>query len=607
MRYPRSFIDEVRRGADPLRVIGEVVALKKRGSRFVGLCPFHQEKTPSFTVNEEGLWYCFGCGVGGDLFRFVMEQEAIGFGEAVRSIAERVGLPVPEPEPIAAAAPRRPRIDRARLLGALAAADSFYREQLRSGAGSDARKLLTGRGFDPELVKRFGLGFAPDSWDALQGHLRKQGFSDAEAEAAGLLKRRDGRSGHYDLLRNRIVFPILDLRSRTIAFGGRVVAAGEPKYLNSPETPVFHKSRVLYGLCENRDGIAQRGFALLVEGYFDLLACAQYGFANAVAPLGTSFGEDHARLLARFTRKAVVSFDGDTAGQSAAERTVGVFLTQGFQVNVVRLPVEHDPDSLLQEQGFESYAEKLRTSESAIDFLVQRSGERADLDTPRGKAEALAMLLEFVVAVDDRVERAEWLGRLAERLTIEPHLVEQAAAEMLAKARGRGSRSTAEVPPKGAQEGAQTGFGSDWRDELQDPPLNERGLLRAVLEHPEWREKLLEICEAEAIRDRRIRGLLDAAAECEREAVDVEPAALLARCEVSGADAVLSRVRVEEGEPLDWNGARNCALGIRDDGMWRRLKGIRKAIEKALETGDRERAGSLDLEAVSLAKQIRST
>ena len=607
MAYPRSFIDEVRRSVDSLQVIGEMVALKRRGSRWVGLCPFHNEKTPSFTVDaEEGLWHCFGCGEGGDIFRFVMDQEALGFSDAVRSLAERAGLEVPASEATRTPQNRR-AIDRRRVIAVLAAADAFYRDQLSGEAGERARSFLVERGFEDDIVKHFGVGFAPDSWDATQQHLTSEQFDEEELEVAGLVKRRDTGKGSYDRLRDRVVFPIRDLRGQTIAFGGRVIDRGEPKYLNSPETPTFNKGRTLYGLYEGRDAIAESGFALLVEGYFDLLACAQYGLRNVVASLGTAFGAEHAKLLARFTRKAVVAFDGDTAGQTAAERTVGIFLGQGFQVNVVRLAAGHDPDSYLHAEGIDGFRAAITSSDSGLEFTIRRAGERHDLGTPHGKAEALSALLEFVVPIADRVERAEWIGRLSERLDIEPRLIEAAARDLRARIRRRREPVYEEGPPPGRMEAGPPGSApssGSWRADLDKVSLAERDLLRAVLEHPEWLAPLAEICVFEAIRDARVRALLAAVAVCEDEGVKVDVANVLGRCELPGCEPLLSRLHLEEGLPLDWDAARNCALGIHDDSLKRRLRAMTKDIREALAAGDQERFSELNKEKVSLAQQI---
>ena len=600
MAYPPSFVNEVRRSTDPLQTIGEVVDLKRRGSRWVGLCPFHSEKTPSFTVNEEGLWHCFGCTAGGDIFQFVMNQEGMEFPEAVRSLAERGGVPVPT-ELGRSRKAGQPSIDKNRVMAVLVAADGFYREQLHGVGGARAREFLAERGFEDNVVLHFGLGFAPDEWEAVQQYLVKAGFNEHELEAAGLVKRRETGKGTYDRLRDRIVFPIRDPRGRPVAFSGRIIGEGEPKYLNSPETITFTKSQTLYGLFEARESISSKGFVLLVEGNFDLIACAQYGLLNVVAPLGTAFTEDHARKLAHFTRKAVVEFDGDQAGQAAAERTVGILLGKGFQVNVVRLASEHDPDSFLRAEGAEGFHVALSQSVTGLDFMIHRAGERADLDTPRGKAEALSLLLEFVVPISNRVERAEWITRLAERLQIEPHLVEVAAADVQAKGRLRQKRVRSTAESSEDQERA-----TSWKAQLEKVTLAERELLRAMLEHPEWREQLEEICPLDTIRDVRVRALLEAAAKCDADGVAVDTGNLLARVAQRGVSALMSRVRLEEKGPLDWDSARNCALGIYDDSLRRRLRELNKDIRDALEAGDHELFGHLNKEKITLAQRIGS-
>lgn len=590
--WPRSFIDQVRRSANAPAIIGESVALKKRGARWVGLCPFHQEKTPSFGVNDEGLWYCFGCGVGGDVFKFVMQHESLGFAEAVRSVADRAGIPVPEPVGLPAAVGTR--VPRERLLALLQAATDFYVAELGRPAGERARQYLRQRGVEDWVVQRFGVGYAPESWDAVLGALRAGGFTEREAEAAGIVRRRADGSGSYDLLRDRIVFPIRDARGRTIAFGGRILDTGEPKYLNSPETPVFVKGRTLYGLDEARAHIRKVGFTILVEGYLDLLACVQHGIANVVAPLGTAFTADHARLLSGHSEKAVVAFDGDTAGQSAAERTVGTFLASGFRVSVATLPAGSDPDSFLREQGAVGFKVLLRKATPALGFLVARAAEGGDADTPRGKARALESLLAFVVEVEDRVERAEWLGRIAEALDIREDLVERALHERLAT-RARQHPSGGPRPPVA--------------ERLAAAPLAERDLLRAVLAQPHWLEPLLEMCGAEAILDARVAALLEAVAACHRDGVAGDSLPLqevLARCEADGAAELLSRLTLTDDPAVeDFEYARGCALGIRRDYLRRELRRVQRQIEEVQRTGEGE-LEPLEQHKLQLAQAIRA-
>ena len=351
---------------------------------------------------------------------------------------------------------------------------------------------------------------------------------------------------------------------------------------------------------EARDAIADVGFVVLVEGYFDLLACAQYGFRNTVAPLGTAFTEDHAKLLARFTRKAVIGFDGDNAGQAAAERTVGIFLGQGFQVNVVRLATGDDPDSLLRAEGTDGLRAALKNSDAGLEYMIRRAGERTGLDTPRGKAEALSSLAEFVVPVNDRVERAEWIGRLAERLDVEPRFVNEAVNDARSRLQRRRSPTPHdEAPPQAPRE-------VSWKADLDKVPLAEREMLRAVLDHPEWGPPLAELCAPENIRDARIRALLAAIDTCREEGIVVDSNAVLAHCELPGCESLLSRLRLDDGEIADWDAARNCALGIHDDSLKRRLRQMTHDIRAALAAGDQARFSELNREKILLAQRIGS-
>lgn len=596
MAWPRGFIDQVRRDADPLRIIGEVVALKRRGARWVGLCPFHQEKTPSFTVNDEGLWYCFGCGEGGDLLKFVMQYEGADFADAVRSVAERSGIAVPEQErsPGPSDARGSAKVDRPRLMAALAAAQRHYTANLAGAAGEKARRYLTERGFSDEVVERFGLGYALSSWDGVAKALGREGFRPDELEAAGLVKRRGDGSGVYDLLRDRVVFPIRDPRGRPLAFGGRILDEGEPKYLNSPETRVFSKSRTLYGFGEARDGMRRAGFVMLVEGYLDLLACFQHGFENVVAPLGTAFTADHAKLLSRQVGKAVIAFDGDAAGQAAAERTVGTFLAAGFHVSVMPLPAGSDPDDFLAEHGRDGLREALRKGLPALSFLVSRVAERGDVRTPQGKTQALASLLGFVLEIDDRVERAEWIGRIAGALDIREDLVERSFADLRARGRPGGVRSPerSEAPTVASPH-------------LDTVPLAERDLLRTVLRKPDWLPRLRETHGQGAIRDARVEALLEAVEKWveEHPGDRLDPADLVGRSEVAGADQLLSRLAVEESGEPDWEYARGCALGIRRDALRRQVAAVQRQIEEALRAG--RDVADLEQRKMALAQELR--
>jgi len=592
--WPRSFIDEVRRSAEGVRLIGEVVALKKRGNRWVGLCPFHQEKTPSFGVNEDGLWYCFGCSEGGDIFKFFMEYDSLDFAQAVRTIAERSGVTVPEQE-----APRRPRtgdqVSRERTMAALEAATIFYQRALASEAGAGAREYLAARGLDSEVMQSFALGYAAEGWDNLERAMAAQGFKPEELEAAGLVKRRGDSAGVYDLLRDRVVFPIRDSRRRPIAFGGRVMGEGEPKYLNTPETRVFHKGRTLYGAGEARDALRQSGYVLLVEGYLDVLACVQYGFANVVAPLGTALTADHAKLLSRQVSKAVVAFDGDEAGRAAAERTVGVFLPAGFQISVLQLPPGQDPDSYLNEHGADGLSGALREATPALGFLVARAGERGDLNSPQGKAQALASLLGFVLRVEDRVERAEWIGRIADALRIERHLVERSFDELRRQPRRAphepDESAEAPLPRLAAQLGAV--------------PFAERRLLQALVHSPAWLADIDEIFDRTALRDPRVQAGVAAIEQLLAEFGTpdvVSPQRILEIADTPDLDLLLSRLTAEE-DVVALPEARGCALAIRRDELLRQLDELRREIQQAESEGAAQ-LDELQHRHIALGQQI---
>jgi len=411
------------------------------------------------------------------------------------------------------------------------------------------------------------------------------------------VKRRGDSAGVYDLLRDRVVFPIRDSRRRPIAFGGRVMGEGEPKYLNTPETRIFHKGRTLYGFGEARDALRQSGYVLLVEGYLDALACVQHGFANVVAPLGTALTEDHAKLLSRQVNKAVVAFDGDEAGRAAAERTVGVFLPVGFQISVLQLPPGDDPDSYLGEHGAEGLSAALRQATPALGFLVARAGERGDLNSPQGKAQALASLLGFVLRVEDRVERAEWIGRIADALRIEQHLVERSFDELRRQPR----RAPHEHEPAASAEGPLPNVAA----QLGAVPFAERRLLQALVHSPEWLADIDEIFDRTALRDPRVQAGVAAIEQILAEfgtpdAVSAQR--ILEIADTPDLDRLLSRLTAEE-EAVALPEARGCALAIRRGELLRQLDELRREIQAA-ETQGTGQLDELQHRHIALGQQI---
>ena len=335
-RFPDRFINQVAEATDIVEVVGQFIALKKRGKEFLGICPFHQDHRPSLNVSpSKQIFKCFACGAGGGVFQFLQQHLKLSFPEAVRELANRAGIPVPADE-----APARPDSSPSgeSLLKMTTFAARFFRDQLNSPAGSDALEYARARKLTDESIARFGLGFAPDSWDALRSAAVGAGFTDRQLAAAGLVaEREDGSS--YDRFRNRLMFPILDAAGRVVAFGGRAMEQTErAKYLNSPETALFDKSANLYALNWSRRGIVDSGQAVVVEGYLDALMCIQEGVVNVVATLGTALTERHVRVLARVAREVVLVFDSDVAGQAATERAVELFLMQRLNVRMGTVP-----------------------------------------------------------------------------------------------------------------------------------------------------------------------------------------------------------------------------------------------------------------------------
>jgi DNA primase len=382
-QIPQRFIDDLLARVDVVEVVGERVKLKKAGRNHSGLCPFHQEKSPSFTVSADKQFYhCFGCGAHGNALRFLMEYDNLRFPEAVESLAARQGVEVPRE---GADDPRAQARERKRKEGVnlLELSASFFRERLKMPEGQGARTYIERRGLSPEVVRDFGIGYAPDGWEALKRHLGEQGIAESVQVEYGLLVHREESGRTYDRFRDRVVFPIRDIRGRTIAFGGRVLGDAKPKYLNSPETPVFHKGRELYGLYEARQANPRLERLVIVEGYMDVVALAQFGIRNAVATLGTATTEDHLGRLFRMVDEVVFCFDGDRAGRQAASRALETVLSQmidGRQARFLFLPEGEDPDTLVRREGPEAFEDRVTCASPLSEFLFEQAAEGRDLE-----------------------------------------------------------------------------------------------------------------------------------------------------------------------------------------------------------------------------------
>lgn len=443
-----SFAERVKQQADIVRVIGEYVRLKKSGQNFMGLCPFHSEKTPSFAVHPvKQIYHCFGCGVGGDVFSFVMEVEKLTFPEAVRAVAEKCGIPVPQPRE-RTPEERQANQQRTALVEMQREAAAFFARQLESTAeGRAARAYLEDRGLDREAIARFALGYAPSSGDALVRHLKPR-YPDKLLELSGLAAR-DPAGVLYDRFRRRIMFPIANESGKVVAFGGRALGDDLPKYLNSPETPIYSKSNVLYHLDRAKEAIRQRDFAVLVEGYMDTIGVARAGVGNVAASCGTSLAGTQVKLLSRFTRRVVVNYDPDTAGQAATERSLAVLLEQGFDVRVLVLPGGADPDKFIREQGAEAYRNLLEQAPAYVDYLIARA-QQMDLSTGEGKLRAVNFLMPHVQRISDGLLRSEWATRIAQQLRVDEPVLREALRRAAAERRSE-VKAKPELVPRPAK------------------------------------------------------------------------------------------------------------------------------------------------------------
>lgn len=418
MRFPQTFIDDLRRQADIVRVVKDYVSLKKAGANWVAPCPFHKETKPSFSVSPaKEMFFCFGCHKGGSVFTFIMEIERVTFPEAIKIVAEKSGVPLPTMIDDGRFETRKRESDQIIELNQWAL--QWWQSQLQSKSAAFVRGYLKQRGITEETSQTFHLGFAADSWDALSIHLRQKGATQEQLERSGLVVKKD-EGGSYDRFRGRLIFPVFDTQGKPIAFGGRTLDPdGEPKYLNSPETPAYTKGRHLFGLNLTRDEIRRQGFAILVEGYLDLIVPYQFGVRNVVASLGTALTPDQVKLIGRFARKVVVNYDGDRAGVQAAKRAIETLLAEDLEVKVLVLPDSSDPDDFIRKTGVTGYQQLRGEARSHIQFAIDEAVRDRNLHRPADKAAAVEETLPFVRAVRNRIQRREFFDIAMDALRVQ--------------------------------------------------------------------------------------------------------------------------------------------------------------------------------------------
>lgn len=582
----RDGVEAIRRAADIVEVVGDAVKLRRSGRSYVGLCPFHREKTPSFHVDpDKQVYYCFGCQAGGDVFRFVMTLHGVEFPEAVGLLADRYGLPRPRgAERVEDGGTRRRR----RVLDALEAAQTAFVEELSSERGVAARAYLERRGLDAAARERFGLGLAPSGWDGLLRLLTGRGFSVDELRAAGLVVPRRSGDGVYDRFRGRITFPIRDTAGRIVSFGGRALGDDEPKYLNGPETDVYDKSRTLFRLSETAREIREAGRAVVVEGYFDAVSLGARGVPGVVAVCGTALGEAHAALLRRWTRTVVLLLDGDEAGRRAAHRALGPLLAAGLEVRVALAPEGLDPDDVARERGAEAVAALIDGALDLAGFLVEEGRRTFDVASVTGRVRALEMALAHIVRLESPVARAEMAARVADGLRIDDALIR----EELRRAARQRTRRLRDDPR---------------RRPAADAPLRpaEQRLLRWITgparENPAAAGELMPHIPFEALSP-EARTLLERWDDA-RRAGETWGLRELAEAVGGPAGERLLALAFAPGPDPDEKEAWGCVAALREEHVKRRLGELQQRIETADDPAELE---ELVREKLALAQEVRA-
>lgn len=577
---PDEIIEEIRERADIIEVISDYVALKKAGRNYKGLCPFHQEKTPSFMVSpEKQLFHCFGCGVGGNIFTFLMKYEQIAFAEAARTLAKKYGVHIPEIR----STPRDQRKENLRQINVVAL--DFYVNQLKvEREGKAARDYLERRGIERAVWEEYGVGYAPPRWDALVTHFKKKGVNIKEAEVLGLIIPK--RGGWYDRFRDRIIFPIFDLQTRVIGFGGRVLNDGqEPKYLNSPESDLYKKGAGLYGLNVARRYVQRTGGKVfIVEGYFDLLSMVQKRIKNAVATLGTALTPEQVRLTRRFGRDFFLLFDPDEAGVKAALRGLELFIQDDSFPTVIPLPDGLDPDGYFQKGGDPEAL--VASAVPGVEYAMDRLMAGCDLGTVEGRAKAVEAALPFLLNIKDGVRRDLYLKRLAEKAGVREAEVRDAAHSM----------------HKGHTTGPE-------RESIAKIHVSaEKKLVQMMVQHPELLPLVIEEGVVEGLEGQIFRTIGELVIHDYQRHGDLSLDRLAPQLEERGVCEMAFSLAFQEEELEEGMAERitvDCLRKIKMNTLKKQLEGLQKKIKEAEARGDEALLNSLFLSMRALSPQLR--
>jgi DNA primase len=571
--YPQQFIDDLKLRANIQQVVQEYVPLTRAGTAYKGLCPFHAEKTPSFHVHpDKGFFHCFGCGAGGDVFKFLELHEKLGFPEAVRMLAQKFGVSLPEPVEQSDDTRRDARL-REELLKVHDVAAAYFRQELAKPSAERARRQLADRGLTAATIEALGLGYASASRDGLKRYLIGQGFGLPGLLQSGLVLERDGEV--IDRFRNRLVIPICREAGSIVAFGGRALDPDQvPKYLNSPETAVYSKGRTLYGLNLTKSSIRQTGFAVLVEGYFDFAQLFQTAAAPAVATCGTALTLPQAQLLRRFTTKVVLSYDPDQAGQGAAARASELLVAEGFDVNVAALEPGEDPDVFIRKRGPQPYRERLRASRPYLEYLLDRTAAGLDLRRDEGRRQFLGRMLEVAARIPDPAARDQFADRMAHKARITEAVVRAEIRKAAASRRTDVTR--VDLPVRGALRPA------------------EKGLIWGIFHQTAEAVSAVGLLEPEDFEELAGREVFEVARTLQNEPVGRIPSELLRRLSTMNAQLVTA-VADEEVPPVNVAaGWHECIRTLKRLRCERERAAIQREIDRLQELGFETRGNQID-------------
>ncbi len=568
-----EIIEQVRQVSSIVEIASQYTTLRRRGRKHVGLCPFHSEKTASFTVDEEKqLFHCFGCGVGGDVFSLVMEKENLGFAEALRYLAEKYRVPLPQHR----VDPQVLKLEE-KLFKINEMALAFFRRNLfGTPEGKKALEYLKKRGLSEATIETLKIGYAMDAWGTLIAYLKTKNVPATLLEKTGLALPGKKSGEYYDRFRGRVIFPIFSLTGKVVAFGGRTVTGAEPKYLNSPDTPLYSKGKLLYGLNISKEAIREAGEAILVEGYTDFAALHQAGIGNVVASLGTALTPFQVAQAARFTPRLIVNYDGDAAGKNACARAIPLCLEKGMNVDALILPEGLDPDAFLAKHGRDRYLGLLKKSVTGLDFLIDAYMRGARMELPEEKARIIRAVVKEIERVPDAIARGEYLRQAGERLGVDE--------ASLRKIIGPGG------PATGPSEGASLSSA-------------EKRLLQILFENKEIAPDLFEEVREGDFRGLRSEPVFGFIRNCFRNGVDWNFADLKASVEAPILDC-LSRALQERPGEASAKEAKECLHSLRKIAFQNQLKEIQSEIARSQKSGDREKLVALVYQKQDITKQL---